>query len=232
MGKQEMVVENRSDESHGQSRSCCDHFSESQTPRRAAPARGSLRGSSVNSLKPQLLPAMAPCWGLLWPPAPWNMEHLWGQKRLLLPHQEVKGTLTAVAQQGTLVLPTSQKLAGTSPHSSPHGKAGGSTAPRALARGEQAGGTSLSHWEQPLWHGMDLVPALLSTDELRITQRVFRNQNRMFPGCQPAAQGYQPELTSPPPSPALLRVLPSGHCLLIDTGNKPSKATEHGGMGA
>lgn len=38
MGKQEMVVENRSDESHGQSRSCCDHLSESPTPRRSAPA--------------------------------------------------------------------------------------------------------------------------------------------------------------------------------------------------
>lgn len=71
-----------------------------------------------------------------------------------------------------------------------------------LARGEQAGGTSLSHWEQPPWHGMGLVPALLSTDELRTAQGVFRNQNRMFPCWQPAVQGYQPELASPPPSPA------------------------------
>lgn len=49
-----------------------------------------------------------------------------------------------MAQQGTLVLPTSQKLAGTSPHNSPHGEAGGSTAPGALARGEQTGGSRLS----------------------------------------------------------------------------------------
>lgn len=41
MGKQKWAVENRLDESHGQSRSCCDHLSESQTPRRSNPARGS-----------------------------------------------------------------------------------------------------------------------------------------------------------------------------------------------
>lgn len=59
---------------------------------------------------------------------------------------------------------------------------------------EQAGGNtgrSQSHQEWPPRHGTDLVPALLSTDELRAAQRVFRNQNRMFPGCQPATQGYQ-----------------------------------------
>lgn len=106
MGKQEMVVENRLDESHGQSRS---------SPGRAAPGRGSSRGSSVTPLKPLGWPLdMAPCWGLLWPPAPRNMEHLWAEKSLLFPHQEVKG-----APQGTLVPPSSQKLAGTSPHSSP-----------------------------------------------------------------------------------------------------------------
>lgn len=43
MGKQEMVVENRLDESHGQSRSCYDHFSESQTPREGSPSQGLLR---------------------------------------------------------------------------------------------------------------------------------------------------------------------------------------------
>lgn len=47
MGKQEMVVENRLDESHGQSRSCCGHFSESQTPRGGQPQPGAPQ--TVNS---------------------------------------------------------------------------------------------------------------------------------------------------------------------------------------
>lgn len=66
-----------------------------------------------------------------------------------------------------------------------------SGAPFRGERGRWYHGRSWSHREQQPRQGMDLIPALPSTDELRAVQRVFRNQNRMFPGCQPATQGYQ-----------------------------------------
>lgn len=113
------------------------------------------------------------------------------------PHQEVKLPLAA-RPWGSVRHTSTTRLLKVGQHPPPHihpvARPGGGSAPGAPAGGEWAGGTasrSQSCREQPPRHGTDLVPALLSTDELSAAWRVFRNQNRMFPGCQPAAQGYQ-----------------------------------------
>lgn len=166
-------------------------------PRRAAPQKG----SSDTEPTPDTLATPRTslhAGGWLWPPGTEHLELLLRQNKLLFPQAGGEGcpSLPAQgAQRGTAAPNTSQKLSRI--HLCTLTPWQGWEAvwpPRALARGERGRwyhGRSWPHRDQRPRQGMDLVPALLSTDELRAVQRVFRNQNRMFPGCQPAAQGYQ-----------------------------------------
>lgn len=167
-------------------------------PRRAAPHRGSLRHASDSELAPKTLATpghhymLGDCFG---------RQHLGtqsgrrrgssslGQEVKVAPRCPSEG-LSEAHRHHT---PPESWLGPTSPRS-PRGKAGGQHSPGTPASREWAGGPasrSRSCRQRPPGHGTDLVPALVSTDELSAAWRVFRNQNRMFPRCQPAAQGYQ-----------------------------------------
>lgn len=186
-------------------------------PRRAPPHRGSSRGSSEVELAPGT-PAtpstLLPAGGSLWPPAPGDWEQLRAQNRLLLPRSGGEGGPSLPvpgALWGTPAPCASRKLGGT--HLPTHRR-------QSPGRGQQAGGTtgrSRSHRRGP--QGTGRVWSLPSSAQM--SSELPREFLETKTGCLQAASRphrvTRPELASPPPSPALLPVLPSGHCLLIDT---------------
>jgi len=161
-------------------------------PRTGAP-RGELTPETPATARTPL-----PAGDLLWPPAPGDLERLRAQHRLLFPTSGGEGCPTLPVrgtQRGTPAPLPSQKLARTHlPTHTPRRVREVAWPPEPQLEGSgpvAPVGRSPSCRKRPPRHGTDPVPALLSTDELRAAQGVFRNQNRMFPGCQPATQGYQ-----------------------------------------
>lgn len=180
-------------------------------PRRAAPHRGS-SDSELAPETPAVAMTLLRAGRSLWPPAPGDSERL--QNRLLFLRSGGEGCPSPPiygAQRGTPAPHTSKKLAGT--HLPTH-------SPRSPGR------RGAGRWHQ---RQEPVLPGAAPRGTGRIWSLPFSAQmSSELPrgfletktGCFQAASRphrvTRPELAGPPPSPALLRVLPSGHCLLID----------------
>lgn len=171
-------------------------------PRKAAPHRGSLRHPSDGKITPETLatPSTPLCAeGLLWPPAPGDSEQLQAQNGLLLPQLGGEGHPSMSvhgAQQGTPAPSMGTHLPTSGQAAPPAGAGPAGSSPRGTGR----------IWSLPFSTQMSS----------ELPREFLETKTGCFQAASRPHRVTRPELASPPPSPALLRVLPSGHCLLID----------------